>query len=201
MTNQRQKLFAKIFLIVLIILLMFSIIVLISYENSYKRNTILIDNGHILNRTNQGPLIDPAPEETNHNIFQKISNVFKPDEVEEPTETIVETTTHTEGDLSISINPIEDQTLKGLISIEIHEYPELSEEILIMISPKYTEDPINNEQSLIEFIDYPFDAEFVFDSEEFDNGEYELRIAATYENAPEQNPWLEVINIDILIIN
>ena len=199
MNKERRRLLAKLFLIILVILLIFSIIILISYENSYKRNTILIDNGHILNKTNQGSLIDPAPEESTQNIFQQISNAFKSNEIEEPLET--NNTKHSEGDLSININPINGQTIKGIVNIEILEYPALSEEILIMISPKHSEDPINDDQSLIEFIDYPFDVEFLFDSEEFNNGEYELRIAATYENAPEQNPWLNIITIDILVSN
>ncbi len=201
MNKERRTLLAKLFLIVLVILLIFSVIILISYENSYKRNTILIDNGHILNRTNQGQLIDPAPEESTQNIFQQISNAFKSNEIEEPLETTTNNTNHSEGDLSININPINGQTIKGIVNIEILEYPTLSEEILIMISPKHSEDPINDDQSLIEFIDYPFDIEFLFDSEEFNNGEYELRIAATYENAPEQDPWLDIINIDILVAN
>ncbi len=201
MNKERRELLAKVFLIILIILLMFSIIILISYENSYKKRTILIDNGHILNSTTQGKLINPAPEESSQNIFQKIGEVFKTNDIEEPPAKEIKMFTQTEGDLSININPIDDQTLRGIISIQIIEYPELSEEILIMISPKHSEDPINDEQTLIKFINHPFEAEFIFDSEEFDNGEYELRVAATYEDAPEQDPWLETINIDILIDN
>ncbi len=68
-----------------------------------------------------------------------------------------------------------------------------------MISPKDSNNPIYDENTILDFLEDPFNQGFVFDCADLDNGEYLLTVAATYADSPEQDPWLEIIRQDIII--
>ena len=203
--KEKQKILAKIFLVLLSIILVFATIMLISYETAYKRNTVLIDNGNIL--PEEGTIINTEIEKTSNNIFIQIKEKLiptNPEEDEDSDEEEINNENNQEieqGELTFNIAPIINNNINGIVIIEILSYPDLSEEILVMISPENSEDPINDENTVLDFLEVSINQEFVFDSADLINGNYILTVAATYDDAPEQDPWLEVIKQDIIIEN
>jgi hypothetical protein len=189
---RKESLLAKIMLTVVVIFLLFMIIIMISYETNYKQHE-LVDN--TIEGTEQVISRTIEPEIGTYDNQDRLikQNNLSEQEFQDESETVNEST------LSITIEP-DTSTLAGLIIININSYPSGTDEILIMISPEDTDDPINDPETLIHFLNKN-DTEFAIDTTEFTNGNYLLTIASTYGNAPENNPWTAVIKKNYVFDN
>jgi hypothetical protein len=179
--HKKKKLLLKIISVILLIILIFAAIILISYETQHGSQP-LINNNNFSNY--QAPILSDS---NSIEIGQIIQNITIDEE-----QVIKE--------LEITIVP-DNGIIRGFMQITINNYPYGTEEILVMISPENSDNPVEDENTFINFIEASFNTEFVIDSKEFPNGEYLLTIATTHDSTPENDPWTGIIKQEITISN
>ncbi len=184
---RKERLLLKIIFVIALIILIFAVIILISYETQY-RNQPLINNGNTSEY--EIPLSNTEIDETTDVYL--LPPINQPNNIPDEEPTLDE--------LQITISP-DDNVISGFIQITIDEYPDGTEEILIMISPKDSDDPVEDEDTFINFIEVPFNDEFVIDTKDFPNGEYLLTVASTHDSTPENDPWTSIIRQEFVISN
>jgi hypothetical protein len=178
--HKKKKLLLKIISVILLIILIFAAIILISYETQHGSQS-LINNNNFSNY--QAPILSDSNSIEIEQINQDI--IIETDIVDE---------------LEITIIP-ENEVISGFMQITINNYPYGTEEILVMVSPEHSANPVEDEDTFINFIEASFNTEFVIDSKEFPNGEYLLTIATTHDSTPEDEPWTSIIKREITISN
>ena len=210
--TNKKELLKKILILIISILLIFVVIINLSYENSTKYPP-LINNNKILTLTNNSIVsmnIDQTIDYNPNNDSGSMINQQQQDEQENTEDYIEPDSEENEqgdqqeiiyGDIKLSIVPMQDNILSGLVEINILTYPEDSEELLFMLYPKDSNDPIEDENSLIEIIEKPFELKFAIDTTEFPNGNYVLIVASTYSDAPDDNPWTSTYKREFFIEN
>ena len=214
--TNKKELLKKILILIVSVLLIFAVIIILSYENSTKYPP-LINNNKILTLTNNSIVsmnIDQTIDYNPNNDSGSMINQQEQDEQENAEDYIEPDSEENEqedeqeeepeiiyGDIKLSIVPMQDNILSGLVEINILTYPEYSEELLFMLYPKDSGDPLEDENSLIEIIEKPFELEFAIDTTEFPNGNYVLIVASTYSDAPDDNPWISTYKREFFIEN
>lgn len=204
----KRDLLKKILILTVAILLIFAILIIISYENSVKYHP-LINNDNILTLTNNSivtinitPLIQVIGNQTIFNNSQDYENDSFPDYGDNDLDEGGDyNDPQIYGDISIEIKSIEENILTGFVEINILTYPEDTDELLFMVYPKDSEDPVEDNNTLIEIIEKPFELKFAIDTTEFSNGDYILVVASTNADTPEDNPWTSTYKKEIIIEN
>ena len=210
--TNKKELLKKILILIVSVLLIFAVIIILSYENSTKYQP-LINNNKILTLTNNSIVSMNIDQTIDHNLNNDSGSMINQQQQDEQenTEDYIEPDSEENeqgdqqeiiyGDIKLSIVPMQDNILSGLVEINILTYPEDSEELLFMLYPKDSNDPIEDENSLIEIIEKPFELEFAIDTTEFPNGNYVLIVASTYSDAPDDNPWISTYKREFFIEN
>ena len=212
MIDTKKILLKKVLFAIIAILLVFAVVIILSYETSYKHQT-LINNNKILTLTNDSIIeINMGKEpinNINNNQETNYSQINSPNDINQNLEPNNEDNYEEEqnnqeniyGDITLEIIPIQDNKLTGFVQINILTYPYNTDEILFMIYPKNSSNPIEDKNTLIDIIEKPFQLEFAIDSAEFENGEYILTVASTNDEASEENPWISIYKKEVIIEN
>jgi len=212
MIDTKKILLKKVLFAIIAILLVFAVVIILSYETSYKHQT-LINNNKILTLTNDSIIeINMGKEpinNINNNQETNYSQINSPNDINQNLEPNNEDNYEEEqnnqeniyGDITLEIIPIQDNKLTGFVQINILTYPYNTDEILFMIYPKNSSNPIEDKNTLIDIIEKPFQLEFAIDSAEFENGEYILTVASTNDEASEENPWISTYKKEVIIEN
>jgi hypothetical protein len=88
-----------------------------------------------------------------------------------------------ESDFDIRISPlINDNVLRGIITLTFTDIPEEFDGIIIFLYPEDSDDPVEDPNSLIHIMEEPFNEFFAFDSSDYENGHYILKIAVQYDD-------------------
>jgi len=211
--NTKNIILKKILFALLAILLVFAILIILSYENSCNQQP-LINNKKILTLTNDS-IIEIDIEQENTSPEQQMQETYgqnytqennenqeqHQDEDNEP-DIDQQTQDAEEKDIKLNIVPLENNlVITGIVQINILNYSENTDEILFMIYPRNSSDPLNDENTLIDILEKPFNLEFAVDSTEFNNGEYYILTASTYNEAPEEEPWTSTYKKEVIIEN
>lgn len=109
--------------------------------------------------------------------------------------------------LEAIITPTLDETVKGIIQVEAVAIPDGTESVVFFFFPgEISLDSDMTEEELEKLVqEIDSDGEngwkVFFDTEEVNDGLYKIVVAATYEGAPEEDPWLGFGYAQVIVKN
>ncbi|MBO8183228.1 MAG: hypothetical protein H0Z28_10635 [Archaeoglobus sp.] len=109
-------------------------------------------------------------------------------------------------DLKVRIYPTEDKKVSGVITVKLESLPSKATKLLVAFVPQgfkgSAEEMYNNPNVIIQWIENPSAGQdILIDTSKVKNGVYNVGVSATYENAPESNPWLALVQTQVNVQN
>jgi len=105
--------------------------------------------------------------------------------------------------LRVRIAPTEDKKVSGVITVTLQSVPSGATKVLISLAPQgFSGDPYNASNVIIQWVENPSDGqEILLDTTKVENGVYGIGVSATYEGAPESNPWMALVQTQLNVQN
>ena len=108
--------------------------------------------------------------------------------------------------LSVNIAPTLGNKVKGILTVKLNSVPSKADNVLVSFVQQGYSGPMENltasRKGLLEWLMEPkAGAEVFLDTSKVENGVYGFGIAVGYEGAPENNPWLALVQTQVLVDN
>lgn len=105
--------------------------------------------------------------------------------------------------LKVKISPTENKKISGVITVTLQNIPSNATKILVSMAPQgFKGDLYSSPNVIIQWIENPSAGqEILLDTTKVQNGVYGIGIAATYEGAPEQSPWVALVQTQVNVQN
>ena len=142
---------------------------------------------------------EQSPAETTPAPTQQPSATNTPTPTEQP-----QTEIELENDgLKSKISPTEGKKVSGVITVSVNNFPSETAKLLVMISPQGLQGDLdNNPNVMMEWIGQPTAGqEILLDTTKVENGVYNLGVCAAPEEAPENYPWIAVVQTQLIVEN
>ena len=106
--------------------------------------------------------------------------------------------------LDVTVAPVQDGRTAGMITVTINSIPSDADRVIVMLRPENEEtgDPLTNPNILLESIALPLSGqEVLLDTTTLANGPYTIVVTATCEEAPQDSPWIAVVQNPLIVEN
>ena len=105
--------------------------------------------------------------------------------------------------LKVRISPTEDKKVSGVVTVTLQSIPSETTKILVSMVPQgFKGDLYNSPNVILQWVDDPFvGQEILLDTTKLENGVYGVGISATYEGAPEESPWIALVQTQVIVQN
>jgi len=105
--------------------------------------------------------------------------------------------------LKVRISPTEDKKISGIITVTLQNIPSKTTRILISMTPQgFKGDLYNDPNVIIQWVEDPSSGqEILLDTTKVENGIYGIGVLATYDGAPESNPWIAIVQTQVNVQN